>query len=120
MSKKTRFTHRSVKLFESPLTTKKYRAVFYYDNEPFHYVDFGGKNYRDFTLINDPDSKYYIPDKKEREKVRENYIARHGATEEYIWKTDPYAPATLSRWVLWNMPTLEASWNDYKQRFNLQ
>ena len=97
----------SVLLFPSSRATKKYMAIFYEDGKEFKKVHFGAKSYEDYTIHND----------KER---KENYLSRHGATEEYIWKTDYTAPATLSRFVLWNLPTLHASWNDYKQRFNLQ
>lgn len=97
----------SVLLFPSTRASKKYTAVFYEDGKEFKKVHFGAKNYEDYTIHKD----------KER---KANYIARHGATEENIWATDPYAPATLSRFVLWNKPDLQASWNDYKCRFQLQ
>lgn len=97
----------SVLLFPSSRASKKYEARFYEDGKEFKKVHFGASKYEDYTTHGD-------------EERKENYIARHGATQETIWATDPYAPATLSRFVLWNKPTLEASWQDYKQKFNLQ
>lgn len=114
--KNVRFRHRSVQLFESPLKSKKYRAVFYLDGREYHHADFGGKGYRDFTLINDPDSKYYLPDEKERLEVRQRYIKRHSKMDEDF--NDPFTAGALSRWVLWEKPTLRESWEFYKDKFN--
>lgn len=97
----------SALLYPSPRASKKYRAIFYEDGKEFKKVDFGAKNYEDYTIHKDPDRKA-------------DYISRHGATEEYIWKTDPYAPATLSRYVLWEEPDLRTSWQKYKALFNIQ
>lgn len=97
----------SVKLFPSPLKGKKYRAVWYEDGVEKRHADFGAKNYEDYTIHKDPLRK-------------DSYISRHGATEEILWETDPYAPATLSRFVLWEKPDLRESWNFYKNKFNFQ
>lgn len=115
---RVRFSHISVKLFVSPLKSKKYRAIFYKDGKPFHHADFGGKGYRDFTLINDKDSEFYLSDKKERDMVRERYIKRHSKMEEDF--EDPYTAGSLSRWVLWEKPTLRSSWDFFKKRFGFK
>lgn len=47
---------------------------------------------------------------------RRAYIARHGATES--WK-DPTAPATLSRYLLWERPTLRGAVASYRKRFKV-
>lgn len=94
----------SVKLFKSPLKGKKYRAVFYEDGKQYDHTDFGATGYEDYTIHKDDDRK-------------DNYLARHDPTENW---NDPYSAGALSRWVLWNKPTLEESWNDYKRRFNFQ
>lgn len=44
------------------------------------------------------------------------YLARHAATERW---NDPKSAGALSRFVLWNRPTLAASIADYKRRFRL-
>lgn len=115
MPKRVSFKYASVKLFKSPLRSKKYRAIFYRDGEPFHHADFGGKGYRDFTLINDKDSKFYLPEEKDRLDVRRRYIKRHSKMDEDFG--DPYTAGALSRWVLWEKPTLRESWDFYKDKF---
>jgi hypothetical protein len=94
----------SAKLFRSPRKGKKYRAVFYEDGVEFDYADFGASGYDDYTTHGDDERK-------------DDYLARHEPTENW---NDPYTPGALSRWVLWNKPSLEQSWNDYKRRFNFQ
>lgn len=64
---------------------------------------FGARGYEDFTQHRD-------------ERRKASYIARHGALEDW---TDPRAAGTLSRYVLWNKPTLAASIQDYRRRFRL-
>lgn len=66
-------------------------------------VHFGAKGYEDFTTHKDEDRK-------------DNYLARHKANEDW---NDPMTAGALSRWILWNKPTLQASIADYKKRFNL-
>jgi len=44
------------------------------------------------------------------------YLSRHRKREN--WKS-PKTPGALSRWVLWNKPSLRDSIRDYKKRFNL-
>ena len=96
-----------VKLFTSPLKEKKYRAVFYRDQEgkevEFRHTDFGAKGMSDFTIHKDP-------------KRKGLYLKRHRARENWNAK---YSAGALSRWVLWNKPTLKSSWLDYKRRFDL-
>ena len=61
---------------------------------------------------------------KHGEKERmERYLERHGggfetSTKEN-WK-DPTTAGALSRWILWNKPSLKASFDDYKSRFGLK
>lgn len=54
---------------------------------------------------------------KNHDEMRKNlYIARHSANENF---NDPTSAGALSRWVLWNKPTVSASIADYKRRFGL-
>ena len=76
---------------------------------------FGAKGYRDFTLINDPKSKYYLPTKEERDKVKRSYKARHKNDKGL---GNPHSPAELSMMLLWNKPTLKASIKDYEKKHN--
>ena len=64
-------------------------------------VNFGAKGYEDFTIHKD-----------EKRKLR--YIARHKPREQDNWNN----PNTKSYWslrLLWNKPTLEASYSDIKK-----
>ena len=83
----------------SPLAKKKYRARF---SDGSH-TDFGAAGYSDFTKHND-------------EERKQRYLARHKKNETW---SEPSSAGSLSRYVLWNKPTLTASINDYKKKFNL-
>ena len=93
-----------VKLIKSPSKFKKWRAVFYKDDEEWRHTDFGQVGYEDYTVHGD-------------ETRKQSYLARHGANQSW---TDPYKAGTLARWVLWNKSSVQASFSDYKKRFNLQ
>ncbi len=45
-----------------------------------------------------------------------NYIARHSVNEDW---TNPMTAGALSRYILWNKPTLSASIADFTKRFRL-
>jgi hypothetical protein len=64
---------------------------------------FGQKGAGDFTKSGD-------------EEKKANYIARHRVNENW---NDPKSAGALSRFILWNKPTLSASIKDFKNRFNL-
>lgn len=83
---------------------KKLMAIFYdnYGNK-IKTTHFGASSYSDYTIH-----------KSDERKNR--YLNRHRANENW----DEYWTAgALSRWILWNKKTLEASIQDYKNRFNL-
>ena len=94
-----------VKLFTSPLKEKKYRAVFYRDQEgkevEFRHTDFGQKSASDFTVHKDP-------------KRKGLYLKRHRARENW---NDPYSAGSLAKHVLWSLPNLRDAWNAYKRKF---
>ena len=64
---------------------------------------FGAKGYSDFTIHKDPARKQRYID---RHKDRENW-SKSGIDTAGFW----------SRWLLWNKPTMEASYNDIKKLF---
>ena len=66
-------------------------------------IHFGAEGMSDFTKNKDP-------------KRKERYLKRHKKRENWA---DPQTAGALSRWILWNKPTLTASIKDYKSRFNL-
>lgn len=55
--------------------------------------------------------------KKHDEAQKSRYLARHGRGGEN-W-SDPKSAGALSRYILWNKPTVSASIADYKRRFHL-
>lgn len=91
---------RSIK--KSPKKDKKLVATFEM-NGRIKQVHFGAKNYSDYTIHKDPQRK-------------SRYMNRHKSRENW---NKPDTPGALSRWVLWNKPTLRASISDYKKRFKL-
>jgi hypothetical protein len=80
----------------------KLKAVFEIDGK-LKTVSFGAKGYSDMTQHKD-------------EERKKRYIARHSALENW---SDPTARGTLSRYILWNKPTLSASISDFKRRFHV-
>ncbi len=88
-----------VKIVRSPRAEKKLRAYF---SDGTH-TDFGATGYSDFT-------KHKNPSRKDR------YDSRHKSRENW---NNPKSAGSLSKYVLWNKPSLKASISDYKKRFNL-
>ena len=84
--------------------TRKYQVDVMFDGR-FKRIRFGQKPYRDFTLINRKTSKHYVADPAERELIRKRYLQRHRNED---WET-PNSSAFFSRWLLWELPTVEAS-----------
>jgi len=89
---------------ESDKPDKKLKATFLQDNGRTRTIHFGAKGMTDHTKT---------PQDEERKK---RYLARHAKNENW---SDPMTAGALSRWVLWNKPTLSASIADYKKRFGL-
>jgi len=83
---------------------KKLMAIFYDGDKKVKTTHFGAKGMSDFTIHKD----------KER---KERYLDRHRKREN--WNSFMTA-GSLSRWILWNKPTLKASIADYKKRFKLK
>jgi hypothetical protein len=81
---------------------KKYMASFRVSGS-VKVVHFGASGYSDYTIHKDP-------------KRKERYLNRHRNNEDWA---NPMTPGALSRWILWNKPTLKASIEDFKNRFGL-
>ncbi len=94
-----------VQIKPSTTKAKKLMAVFYDEKKKkIKTTHFGQKGFSDFTIHKDKSRK-------------EKYLTRHRARENW----DDYMTAgSLSRWILWNKPTLNGSITDYKKRFNLK
>lgn len=79
-------------------------------------TNFGDDRYRDYLLMNDKNSKFYEPNKEEREKVKASYRKRHEGDN----LNDPTSAGALSYYLLWNKPTLVASIRDFVARFGVK
>ena len=101
----------SVTISRSSNSQKKLMAVFEdSEGKKIKTTHFGQRGASDYTKHGD----------KER---MQRYLERHGggtttSTKE-DWK-DPTTAGALSRWTLWNKPSLKASFDDYKSRFGLK
>jgi|688.fasta_scaffold504994_2 hypothetical protein len=87
---------------------KKYDALFSDDEGNQKKISFGairpnGIPYEDFTTHGDVERK-------------NRYISRHKKNEDW---TTPFNAGSLSRFLLWNKPSLKLSVQDFKKRFNL-
>ena len=66
-------------------------------------VHFGADGYEDYTIHKD-------------KKRKELYLLRHNVNEDW---SNPLTAGSLSRYILWNLPSLKDSIVDFKKRFNL-
>jgi len=105
-----------LKILPSKKVGKKYDSYFMLDNGKEKVVSFGSAGYRDYTLINDKTSKFYLPKKSDRESVKTAYRRRH---EKDLLTNDPMRAGYLSYYVLWGLPTLGGSIKYYKNKFKL-
>ena len=93
-----------IQLLKSRKEDKKFEARFFdIDKKKIKSVNFGAKGMSDFTKHKD-------------EERKQRYLNRHEKNENW---NDPLSRGALSRWILWNKPTLSASYNDYLKKFNL-
>ena len=92
---------RLVSIKPSTRDEKKYMATFN-DNGTIYITHFGAEGYEDYTTHKNPMRKAL-------------YLQRHSREN---WN-NPISAGALSRWLLWNKPTLKASITDFKKRFNI-
>ena len=104
-----------MKVIPSTRKGKKWTAYFMMPDGKERMVSFGATGYRDYTLISDPKSKFYLKTRAERQKVKAAYISRHSRERQ----TDPTTPATLSRYILWQNPNFGGAIRDFKKRFKV-
>jgi hypothetical protein len=83
---------------------KKYMAVFTENGKKVKTTHFGSAGMSDFTKHKD-------------EERKKRYLDRHRKNENW---NDKFSAGALSRWILWNKPTLRGSIADYKRRFKLK
>mgnify|MGYP003139028704 CR=1 FL=1 len=95
-----------VEIKKSSNPNKKFMAIFYdgkNHDKKVKTTHFGAAGMSDYTIHKD-------------KKRKQRYLDRHRKREN--WNAYMTAGA-LSRWILWNLPTLKGSINDYKKRFKL-
>ena len=105
-----------IKIVKSQKTAKKYDAHFKLDNGKEKIVSFGSSGMRDYTLINDKNSEFYLPKLIDRNVTKASYLRRHRAREN--WE-NPLTAGALSRWILWDRKSLKASIAKFKRKFKL-
>ena len=94
-----------VDIKKSTNSEKKLMAIFYDGDKKIKTVHFGASGYTDYIKSGGDDER------------KKRYIARHSnGTEDW---NNYMTPGSLSRWILWNLPTQQASIKDYKKKFNL-
>lgn len=98
-------------LTKSHKKDKKWDATFIVDGRE-RVVPFGAKGYVDFTRF----PRRTTAQKRIAELTRLSYLERHRRREDW---NDPLTPGALSRWILWEAPTVEEAEKQYRHRFGL-
>ena len=93
-----------LKLIKADDGKHKYVAVLE-NNEKLYNVKFGAKGYSDFTKHKD-------------ETRKSSYILRHKEREDWS-KSGILTAGFWSRWILWNLPTIEESLKYTIKKFHL-
>ena len=88
-----------VQFYKAKDGVHKYVAVF----DDGTHTSFGALGYEDYTQHGD-------------KKRKQLYLYRHRKNEDW---SNPKTAGALSRWILWNKPTLEESINNYIKKFNM-
>ena len=94
----------SIRLSKSTNKNKKLKMEFFKDNELVKTIHFGDKRYDDFTTHKDM-------------KRKQRYLNRHIKNEDW---NNFYTPGSLSRYILWNKPTIKDSLENFKNKFHLK
>ena len=95
-----------VQLKKATTQGKKYTAVFYNNSrEKIATTSFGATGYEDYTTHGD----------EERKRL---YLERHKSGSEN-W-ADYKSAGSLAKYILWNKPSVSASYNAYLKTFGLK
>jgi len=86
---------------------KKFKAILTNADKKKKTIHFGAKGMSDYTINKDP-------------KRKARYLARHDDKKTGEDWSNPATAGALSRWILWNKPTYNASLIDFKKRFKLK
>lgn len=101
---------KKVLIKKSSSPNKKLMAIFYENDKKIKTTHFGSAPNKDFTI-------YSKESRTKAEKEKKKYLARHRVRENW---NDYKSSGSLSRYILWNKPTIKASIHDYAKRFNLK
>ena len=94
-----------IQLLKSTKENKRFEAKFFdIDRKKIKSVSFGLKGGNTFI-------------EHKNTKTKDAWIARHSVTGDW---TKPDTASSLAFHILWNKPTLSASYNDYLKKFNLK
>jgi len=94
-----------IQLLKSKKEDKRYDAIFFNEKKnKIKSVSFGLKGGNTFI-------------EHKNTKTKDAWIARHSVTGDW---TKPDTASSLAFHILWNKPTLSASYNDYLKKFNLK
>jgi hypothetical protein len=104
-----------LRIVKSSNPSKKWEAVFMVEGKEKK-VSFGSAGMRDYTLVSNKLSKFYLPKLVDRNVVRDSYRRRH---KKDLETKDPMRAGYLSYYLLWNKKTLASSIKDYKKKFKL-
>ena len=104
-----------LKIVKSSNSAKKFDAIFMIDGKEKK-VSFGSAGMRDYTLVSNKLSKFYLPKILDRNVVKASYKRRH---KKDLETKDPMRAGYLSYYLLWNKKTLASSIKDYKKKFKL-
>ena len=97
-----------VDIKKSTRKDKKMTAIFYNENKKkIRTIQFGSGQ---------PTGKGTYLDHKD-DKIKNAWIARHQVRGDF---DAPMTASSLSRWILWNEPTLKDSIRNYIKKFNLK
>jgi hypothetical protein len=98
-------SYKLIKIQFSSKPEKKMMATFLnLDNNRTKTTHFGSFGMSDYTIHKDS-------------KRKQRYLLRHKKNENW---DNPVSAGSLSKFLLWNKPTLRASISDYKKRFNFK
>ncbi len=99
-----------IKIKKSTNAKKKLMAIFYdNDKKKIKTVHFGANGMNDYTIYNRTKGLKFA---NERKRL---YLQRHKGE-----KGGMMTASTLSKMILWNKPTLQASINSYMNKYNLK
>lgn len=101
-----------IKFDISTRKNKKLMASFY-DNYKnlIKTTHFGARGYKDYI--------YYITDNIQNAYKKQNYYIKRHKPMNKEW-SNPINPGTLSRYILWNKPTLKKSIINFMEMFDLK